>query len=293
MSTEFRHEALFYRGDDEYLEGIVPYLREGVEAGQTAMVTVRAEKADTLRAELGDAADRVFFADVQGLGRNPARIIPFWCDFLDDHGGSGEVRGVGEPVWPQRTPAELDECERHEVLLDHAFGLGRAWSLLCPYDSSNLDDDVLDFASRAHSDPRPEPHPFAGDLAAVPSRAERMDFARADLHAVRGLVAAHAGAAGLAPRRAEALVTAASELAANSVLHGGGGGSIGVWEAEGRVLVETEDRGTIGEPLVGRVRPEVAQLGGRGLWLANQLCDLMQIRSGSGGTRVRLQMAIA
>ena len=44
--------------------------------------------------------------------------------------------------------------------------------------------------------------------------------------------------------------------------------------------------------MVGRVRPEVTQLGGRGLWLANQLCDLMQIRSGSGGTRVRLQMAI-
>jgi hypothetical protein len=41
------------------------------------------------------------------------------------------------------------------------------------------------------------------------------------------------------------------------------------------------------------VWPEPGELDGRGLWLANQLCDLVQIRSGAGGTRVRLQMAVA
>ena len=29
-------------------------------------------------------------------------------------------------------------------------------------------------------------------------------------------------------------------------------------------------------------------MGGRGVWLANQLCDLVQIRSGAAGTVVRL-----
>jgi anti-sigma regulatory factor (Ser/Thr protein kinase) len=234
----------------------------------------------------------VRFVDMHGLGRNPARIIPFLREFLDDHGDGGALRGIGEPVWRQRTAAEIDECQRHEVLLDHAFGHGRAWALVCPYDRSGLDDAVLDFASHSHSDPRPAPAPFDGPLTGMPSRAERMEFARSDLHAVRALVAAQAAAAGLSPRRAEALVTAASELAANSVLHGGGGGTLGVWVAEGRLMVEAVDAGTIAEPLVGRVQPEVTQLGGRGLWLANQLCDLMQIRSGSGGTRVRLQMAV-
>jgi anti-sigma regulatory factor (Ser/Thr protein kinase) len=34
--------------------------------------------------------------------------------------------------------------------------------------------------------------------------------------------------------------------------------------------------------------PPLSDEGGRGLWLANQLCDLVQIRSGENGTVVRL-----
>jgi len=283
---------VFYADEDEYLEGTVPYLREGLEAGEATMVVVGRDKQATLIAELGEDADRVRFADMHGVGRNPARIIPFWREFLDENGGTRPVRGIGEPVWSQRTAAEVDECRRHEVLLDHAFATGAAWSLICPYDRSTLDEDVLDFACRSHTEPRLDPGPFAGELSAMPPWADRIEFSRADLQAVRALVAAQAGAAGLAPRRTQALVTAASELAGNSVLHGGGRGTVGVWVDDGRLMVEAEDGGTIDEPLAGRVRPPVTQLSGRGLWLANQLCDLMQIRSGSGGTRIRLQMAI-
>jgi hypothetical protein len=32
---------------------------------------------------------------------------------------------------------------------------------------------------------------------------------------------------------------------------------------------------------------------GRGLWLVNQLCDLVQIRSGPSGTTIRVHMATA
>jgi anti-sigma regulatory factor (Ser/Thr protein kinase) len=58
-------------------------------------------------------------------------------------------------------------------------------------------------------------------------------------------------------------------------------------------VVEVEDEGLIEEPLVGRIRPDHTQLSGRGLWLANQLCDLVQIRSGMHGTTVRLHAALA
>ena len=44
-------------------------------------------------------------------------------------------------------------------------------------------------------------------------------------------------------------------------------------------------------PLAGRLRPPPTQEGGRGLWLANQLCDLVQIRSRPGRTTVRLRAA--
>jgi anti-sigma regulatory factor (Ser/Thr protein kinase) len=82
-------------------------------------------------------------------------------------------------------------------------------------------------------------------------------------------------------------VIAASELAANSVAHGGG--TLRTWQDDGRLLVEFEDGGAIAKPLAGRLRPEPTQEGGRGLWLANQLCDLVQIRSRPGRTTVRLR----
>jgi anti-sigma regulatory factor (Ser/Thr protein kinase) len=87
-------------------------------------------------------------------------------------------------------------------------------------------------------------------------------------------------------------VTAASELAANSVMHGGGSGTLRLWHEDGSLLAEVEDGGRIEEPLVGFLRPGLEQEGGRGLWLANQLCELVQIRSGDGGTVVRLHVPV-
>jgi len=101
-----------------------------------------------------------------------------------------------------------------------------------------------------------------------------------------------AEAAGLGARPRADLVLAASELAANSIAHGGGSGTLRAWREADRLLVEFEDAGWIEEPLVGRRRPAITQEGGRGLWLANQLCDLVQIRSGSTGTTVRLQATL-
>jgi hypothetical protein len=52
--------------------------------------------------------------------------------------------------------------------------------------------------------------------------------------------------------------------------------------------VEIADAGLINDPLVGRdLLHDLAETG-RGVWMANQLCDLVQVRSGSAGTVVRL-----
>ena len=51
--------------------------------------------------------------------------------------------------------------------------------------------------------------------------------------------------------------------------------------------------GRIKDPLTGRLRPGPAALGGgRGLWVANQVCDLVEIRTGLGGTQIRLHMRL-
>jgi anti-sigma regulatory factor (Ser/Thr protein kinase) len=124
----------------------------------------------------------------------------------------------------------------------------------------------------------------------APLQAERLEFGLDDLHDIRSLVATGAAAGGLDPSRASDLVAAASELAANSILYGGGRGLATVWEDGASVFVEVADAGTIIDPMVGRRRPDPTAEHGRGLYIANQLCDQVAIDSTSIGTRIRLRM---
>lgn len=123
-----------------------------------------------------------------------------------------------------------------------------------------------------------------------PLHSHRLEFGLDDLHDVRSLVAVTGSAGGLPPRRVSDLVAATSELAANSILHGGGRGLATVWDEAGAVLVEVADAGTIHDPAVGQVRPDPAARHGRGLYIANQLCDEVEIDSSRTGTRIRLRM---
>ncbi len=298
----FRHEALIYRNDEEFLAGTMPFLREGLAAEELLLVAVGPERTALLMGELGADAAAVRFADMRVLGRNPARLIPFWRDVLDAPAASG-ARGVGEPIWPGRGPAELDECQRHESLLNLAFGGDRV-AMLCPYDGAGLGEEVLELVALSHSHVHRGGEcqvsesfeaaldPFAGDLPEWPPGTSCFEFGSSDLHEVRSRVGHAARAAGMPLGLAADLVAAASELAANSIAHAGGVGWLRIWR-DGHLFVDVSDRGRLTEPLVGRLRPAPAQERGRGLWLANQLCDLVRVRSGVAGTTVRLQAACA
>jgi hypothetical protein len=65
------------------------------------------------------------------------------------------------------------------------------------------------------------------------------------------------------------------------------------WSRGGSLIFEVIDRGRIDEPLVGRTRPVLGEPGGHGLWLVNQVCELVQVRSSDAGTVVRLHVALA
>jgi anti-sigma regulatory factor (Ser/Thr protein kinase) len=126
-----------------------------------------------------------------------------------------------------------------------------------------------------------------------PADAERLDFELDGLHDVRSLITSTGAAAGLPESRGGDLVVAASELAANSVLHAGGHGTARVWIEADAIVVEVRDEGVIENPeRLGRRQPDPSEAGGRGLWIARQLCDGVAIRSGTEGTRVRLRMAL-
>lgn len=282
----------------------MPFVQQGLEAEEAILVAMPAASLRLLKGTLGAEAEDVRFADMEELGCNPARIISAWRDFLrvNPVAGSG-VRGIGEPIWAGRSAPELGECRRHESLLNLAFDGGRAWSLMCPYDTAALDDEELSGAEHNHPvlsggrkrsteySTDPAGGVFEGEMERPVGNPEVFDFTRRRLADVRRFVADRAERAGLDSARAEDLVLAASEVAANSVRHGGGKGTLRTWCAEdGAFVCDFRDSGRIEDPLVGRERPRVDWTSGRGLWLANQLCDLVQIRSNEVGTLVRLRM---
>jgi anti-sigma regulatory factor (Ser/Thr protein kinase) len=297
----YEHSALLYAGTDRFVDGVAPFVWAGVEAGEPTFVVVPQPKIDLLRGALGPAADRVLFADMTVVGRNPARIIPAWLAFIADHRGDTRVRGVGEPLYAEREPAERTECHVHEALLNLAL-VDAPLSLLCPYDTSALTPDDIEFAINnhpfVHADGRTSDNTnfgatvewFGGDLPEPPRPTAPVEFELSTLARVRAVVDEQAQAFGLDDQRRRDCILAVSEIATNSLLHGGGRGSLRCWREEDRLVCEIADRGQINEPLVGRIRPARGQIGGYGMWLANQLADLVQIRSDSRRTRVRLHL---
>ena len=130
---------------------------------------------------------------------------------------------------------------------------------------------------------------LSGALRSPPGAVDSLMFDLDRLHQVRGFIARRADAV-LDARRAADFVLAVDEVATNSLRHGGGSGTLRLWDDDRALVCDVRDRGYITDPMVGRVRPTREQVGGRGLWIANQLCDLVQLRSGNNGTTVRLHM---
>jgi anti-sigma regulatory factor (Ser/Thr protein kinase) len=303
----FVHEALLYSDEDDFVDGSISFIHEGLSAGEAVLVAVDAAKIERLRAELGADAGRVLFADMAEIGANPARIIAAWQQFVTEQGSGGRaVRGIGEPVWPGRSDAEVVECQRHEELLNLAFAGAPAFRLLCPYDTGSLDESVIAEALRSHPyvahgrERAASPdyvgldqiaRPFGRPLSDPPAESEELSFDEGMLPDVRGLVQRRAVAAGIELARVNSVVLSVNEIATNSVRHGGGEGLLKVWEAGDAFVCEVTDRGRIADPLVGRSQPELDRPKGRGLWLANQLCDLVQVRTFEGGNTVRIYMS--
>jgi anti-sigma regulatory factor (Ser/Thr protein kinase) len=300
----FDHKALFYENESGFLEGTVAFIREGLEAHEPALVMVDRTKAERLRDVLGPDSVSVQFADIREVGANPAWMIPAWRKFIERHRDSGGLRGISEPCAEGRSAAELAECQIHESLLNIAFANCGPFALLCPYDTVTLDPGLLDEARHSHphltDGVRERPSEryrsddaslrFAAPLPDPPADAYKLAFDASKLRALRAFVTWHGSAAGLRGHRLDDLVLAANEIATNSIRHGGGSGVLRLWAEAGTVICEARDRGRLEWLLAGREVPHRDQHEGRGLWLTNQLCDLVQIRSCVEGTSVRLHV---
>ncbi|GGQ65921.1 sensor histidine kinase [Streptomyces asoensis] len=300
----FRHELYPYRGDAQFLSGTLDYIHEALEGGEAVVVAVPEDKVSLLRGELADEP-AVTFVDTTTPGPNPGRLVGAWVAWMKEHGeGDRPVRGIGETAWREaRSVAHLSELRYHEWLLNRAFARSSARSMLCPYDAADEDEEALRYLSRCHPLIRQDGHyvrnegylsapdyPF--DVLLAPCDPfQELTYTHGDLAAIRSKVAQCASDAGVTEEQQRKLAVAVTEIATNSIRHGGGSGTLRTWtqEQESAFVCEFRDAGYIPDPMAGRTRPTADQIGGRGLWLAHQLCDLVEIRSSQDkGTVIRL-----
>jgi anti-sigma regulatory factor (Ser/Thr protein kinase) len=302
---ELRHAALFYRERGDYRAVVVDFIRAALGRREPVLVAVPDAAAGVLRGALGSEGPKVMFADMTEMGRNPAGIIPAVRAFMDRHSGT-RISYVGEPAWPGRSGPELLEATKHEALINLAF-FGMPANILCPYARMGLPASVLSDAEHTHplllrGDGESERSPAYLGPNRLPRRCERalpdpppdaqVLTYDTDLRRVRALVASQAAKAGLPEARKSDLVLAVSEVAANTLRHTPAGGVLHVWCAHDEIICQTHDRGWITDLLAGRRRPPLDRPGGQGLWVVNQICDLVEMRSGSTGTAVRMHMSL-
>ena len=300
----FRHLALFYHGRGEHLAALCAFIQPARARGEAVFVAVPERKAELMRRELGEDSAQVTLVDMAELGRNPARIIPALLAYAGKHRGQ-RVCCIGEPIWPGRTAAEVQEAVRHEALINLAFRDSPV-TVVCPYDSAGLPGSVIADAARTHPavikdhqatasagylEPPDLPPRCNRALPRPPAHTETLGYSD-DLRPVRSFVASRARCAGLTPLRISDLVLAIGELAANTVRHTDGGGTVQVWRTGEEIICQVADTGQLNDPLAWHRARSDELLGGNGLWLVNQVCDLVQARTGQAGTTIRLHMSL-
>ena len=300
----YRHEAFMWRDADDYASVLTPFVEEGLGAGEAVMVAVVRRHANWLRESLGSQARKVKFVDMAKLGRNPARIIPAWQKFVDQHSGYGRpVRGIGEPIWVGRRPEEILECQLHEALLNVAVDPKIPLWLICPYDRGGLDPSIISEAHRSHpavmegdryhgnAQYGGREHVeamFSADLPELDREPAEYSFTGETVDRVFNIVTLDVYGSGLWSDKVTDLAATSRRLATCSLRRGASEGTIRIWDLPYALICEVSDNTMIDDVLAGR-RALVAN-DRDGLSSANRKCDLVQLRSTNLGTTVRLHM---
>ncbi|HJT04113.1 MAG TPA: anti-sigma factor RsbA family regulatory protein [Pseudonocardiaceae bacterium] len=301
-ADQFEHPALLYRGTAEYLAGTVPFIREGLAAGEPVGLAVPGPNLRLILTELGSDAERVRLLDMTRSGRHPGRIIPNVLRAFADSHSSGRVRIVAEQLWAGRNVREYPTCAHQETLINVALS-GRLVSMLCPYDADVVGPHTLADVELNH----PRLIDARGDRTSTRYAGERVitddrlcshtmgpsftfDATRAPL--AGQFACDQATRLGHTGDHAE-LKLIIGELVARTLVHGGGTGSLRIWAERGYLVCDVRHAGHIrdltgGSPLADPRKPD-----GRGLLMVHHLSDLVQHHSCPQGTTTRVYLKLS
>jgi anti-sigma regulatory factor (Ser/Thr protein kinase) len=297
------HQALLYETSDQFLSSAVPFVSEGLHRGDTVIAVTTDANAELLRQNLNGSSDTVTFIEASRWYDAPGRTLAAYHQHAQSlH--QETLRVIGEPIWTGLDPLETSEWGRYESIVNVSLATAPA-RIMCGYDRRSLPAAVLDDALRTHpelavgvesrpsvtyADPAAYYAERNGNVADRPAEGVQQLTIERDLAPMRTFLAEHAPALGLPEARLDDFILAVNEVATNAIRHGGGGAEVALWATERRVICEVNDSGTVADRFLGFLRPDPHGERGHGLWIARQLCDLLEIHTGRPGTTVRLHM---
>ncbi|MCW0214190.1 MAG: ATP-binding protein [Pseudonocardia sp.] len=298
------HEGVLHDGPEHLAVQLRAPLSESITAGERVVAVVDAPTREALSAALGTGAEHVEFLDPAEVHRVPAFTVASRWGRLTRNSGRPGARTT---VVAQHLVDAAGLGPDHWIRLDAALNVvldGLPITMLCPFphdpetlpivrathpllriDGRRLPNDAVRDPVEIVAEYPPPPPPELGPPTA------QLDFRLPDLPALRRLVAGVATRVALDQERVADLVLAVNEIATNSVEHGPGLGVLRLWAGDAGLIAEVHDTGWMTIPFPGMVAPPASGERGRGLWLASELTDVLQVWSEeTSGTVIRLRV---
>lgn len=294
-----------YRSDTELESAVRAFLSDAAAAAEPVLVALPGDDLEQVRSAAGGVGADVRFEDMCEVGRNPNRILPLIEEWVSEQGGRGRVRVLSQTIWPGRSYAETVEALRHAALVNQALADSEA-TILCAYDAEHLDADTLAGAELTHpvviEDGERRPSRFYGGRVTrdvverwplePPSEPMNEHDLGVSLSDLRHAVADDPLLSSLSGQQRDDLVLAVNEAATNAIKHGDGMCTTRIWHDGNSIVTEISTHTQVADPLAGRhPKPGADAVSGWGLWLINEVCDLVEMRTASSGTTLRMHMS--
>jgi anti-sigma regulatory factor (Ser/Thr protein kinase) len=294
------HDALVYDSDEQLVERVAPFLREGLEEGPTIAVLTRGHWS-LLREELGSEADGIAFTDCDDFYVRPVDAVAAYDATLGNLLAAGATRArVTAEIPLQPTRDAWSEWISYEAIVNRALADLPA-HIVCLYGSQTAPEDVIDAVWRTHPhvesnasgshpdyhDPRDVVAAYTGEPRSAPDL--RTLAPTGDPAEFRELLAAELRAARAPRARVMDMLVAANEVFENAQRHAGGATRVRAGLVDGWFVCEIQDRGRgLDDPIAGFSPPRPNQGRGTGLWVARRLVRLLELLDNAPGLTVRL-----
>lgn len=302
----FVHHACLYGSDAEFLAMAVPFVRDGLAAGEPVLAAVTPANIELLRGALGERAYALDTAETACFGRRPVERVRAFLRYHESRSRPGRrMRMLAEPVWTGKSARQVAEWKRMESGLNVLLAGLPVW-MICPYDLRAVPADVAEAACATHpgrmdgrrlipcpgyADPAAYAAGTGPQAAPAPAAAARLG-PTARVAAVRLFARERAAAAGLTGERLELAVLAVCETAGYLLAAAGARVALRAWEEPGVLLWELHSAQARPLPAFAGFRPPgVAPDPEDGLWLARSLSESLDAEAAGDGARITLRVA--